>query len=322
MLNSFGDATEIEKLSSDLAKEFSIKAAYDSADLNKRDQVAEIVARTQSELGSLDVLVKRLTSKAERALRLGVPGLLLSTMLAGCATAPPKTDTASYQAYQQQNDPWEPTNRFFYAVNDKLDRYAMKPVAQGYVAITTQGIRNHVGDFVSNIGEPARLANFMLEGKPRVAGTALVRFLVNSTVGIGGIFDPAAALGYPETDTDFGLTLAVWGVPAGPYLYLPVFGPSGARDVWNLPVEYFATPMEAAPESTALNDFSYAETGLHLINTRAQYIQPIDQIQATALDPYATFRSLYRQSRDSQLQQIDQRDTPTPPDWVVRPSQP
>jgi phospholipid-binding lipoprotein MlaA len=270
----------------------------------------------------LSKMDKTVMSKARRALCLGAPGLLLSTMLAGCATAPPKTDTASYQAYQQQNDPWEPTNRFFYKVNDKLDRYAMKPVAQGYVAITTQGIRNHVGYFVSNIGEPARLANFMLEGKPRVAGTALVRFLVNSTIGIGGIFDPAASLGYPETDTDFGLTLAVWGVPAGPYLYLPVFGPSGARDVWNLPVEYFATPMEAAPESDALNDFGYAETGIHLINTRAEYIQPIDQIQATALDPYATFRSLYRQSRDSQLQQIDQRDTPTPPDWVVRPSQP
>jgi phospholipid-binding lipoprotein MlaA len=156
----------------------------------------------------------------------------------------------------------------------------------------------------------------MLEGKPRDAGTSLVRFLVNSTVGIGGIFDPAKALGYNELDTDFGLTLAIWGVPEGPYLYLPVFGPSGARDVWNLPVEYFATPMEAAPESTALKDFDYSETGILLINTRAQYIQPIDQIEATALDPYATFRSLYRQSRDSQVQQIEQADKPTTPDWA------
>jgi phospholipid-binding lipoprotein MlaA len=261
-------------------------------------------------------------AKGRRAVYLAAPGLLLSTLLAGCATAPPKSDTADYQAYQQQNDPLEPTNRFFYKVNNRLDRYAMKPIAQGYVDITTVGIRNHVGDFVTNIGEPARLVNFMLEGKPRDAGTSLVRFLVDSTVGIGGIFDPATPLGYPETDTDFGLTLAVWGVPAGPYLYLPVFGPSGARDVWNLPVEYFATPMEAAPESTALNDFGYAETGIHLINTRAEYLQPIAQVQATALDPYATFRSLYRQSRASQLQQIDQRDMPTPPNWVQRPSTP
>jgi len=253
--------------------------------------------------------------KMRRALCLGAPGLLLSTLLAGCATAPPQSDTADYQAYEQQNDPIEPTNRFFYAVNDKIDTYAFKPVAQGYVDITPQAVRNHVGDFVTNIGEPARLLNFMAEGMPRDAGTSLVRFVLNSTIGIGGIFDPASALGYKETDTDFGLTLAIWGVPAGPYLYLPVFGPSGARDVLNLPVEYFATPMEAAPASAALTDFGYAETGIHLINTRAEYIQPIDQIQATALDPYATFRSLYRQSRDSQIQQIEQADTPTPPDW-------
>jgi len=246
-----------------------------------------------------------------------VPALLFTTLLAGCATPPPVSDTADYQAYQQQNDPLEPTNRFFYKVNDKIDTYAFKPVAQGYVDITNQPVRTHVGNFITNIGEPARLVNFMLEGKPRLAGTALVRFLVDSTVGIGGIFDPAGSVGYPETDTDFGLTLAVWGVPAGPYLYLPVFGPSGARDVLNLPVEFYATPMEAAPASTALTDFGYSETGIHLINTRAEYIQPIDQIQATALDPYATFRSLYRQSRDSQLQQIDKADQPTAPDWAA-----
>jgi phospholipid-binding lipoprotein MlaA len=265
----------------------------------------------------LNNMDKMARPKASRVSFLAAPGLLISALLAGCAHAPPRADTADYQAFQQQNDPIEPTNRFFYAVNDKLDRYAMKPVAEGYVHITTQGIRNHVGNFVTNIGEPARLINFMAEGKPRAAGTSLVRFLVNSTVGIGGIFDPATSLGYQETDTDFGLTLAFWGVPAGPYLYLPVFGPSGARDALNIPVEYFATPMEAAPESGMLNDFTYAETGIHLINTRAQYIQPIDQIEATALDPYATFRSLYRQSRDSQLQQIDKANTQIRPYWGV-----
>jgi phospholipid-binding lipoprotein MlaA len=240
------------------------------------------------------------------------PGLLASALLSGCATPPPVSDTADYQAYQQTNDPLEPTNRFFYAVNDKLDRYAMRPIAEGYIHVTNTTIRNHVGYFVTNVGEPAELLNFMLEGKPRDAGTALVRFTVNSTVGIGGIFDPADALGYHETQTDFGLTLASWGVPAGPYIYLPLFGPSGARDVWNLPFEYFATPMEAAPASHALTYFNYSETVVHIVNTRAQFLGPIDQINATALDPYATFRSLYRQSRDSDLQQIDQHDQPAP----------
>ena len=258
----------------------------------------------------------KLKRRLTRSMALTVPGLALATALAGCATAPPKSDTADYQAYQQLNDPLEPTNRVFFKVNNTLDTYVMKPVAKGYVDITTQGIRNHVTDFASNIGEPARMLNFMAEGHPTDAGTSLVRFLVNSTVGIGGIFDPASAIGYPKTDTDFGITLASWGVPAGPYLYLPVFGPSGARDVWNLPVEYFATPMEVAPASGALTDFGYAQTGLHLINTRAAYIGPIDQVKATALDPYATFRSLYRQSRDSEMQLINERDTPVPNPWA------
>jgi phospholipid-binding lipoprotein MlaA len=260
---------------------------------------------------------------SKKSLSTAASGLALLTaiLVAGCATAPPASDTAGTQAYNEQNDPIEPTNRVFYAVNDKIDRYAFKPVAQGYVDITTVGIRNHVGNFVTNIAEPGRIVYFMFGGKSRDAGTALVRFVVNSTVGVAGIFDPATSLGYQETDTDFGLTLAEWGVPAGPYLYLPVFGPSGARDVFSLPAQFFLTPIEPAPESTALRAFSYTETALLLVNTRAQFIQPIDQIEATALDPYATFRSLYRQERASQLQLIDQRNVLTPPDWYPQPAQ-
>ncbi len=256
-----------------------------------------------------------------RLVSLGGVFSILAGLMSGCATVPPQSDTADYQAYQEQDDPIEPTNRFFYTVNDKIDRYAFKPIAEGYVDITTVGIRKHVGDFVTNMAEPGRIVYFMFGGKSRDAGTALVRFVVNSTAGIGGIFDPATALGYQETDTDFGLTLAEWGIPAGPYLYLPVFGPSGARDVFSLPAEFFLTPIEPAPTSLALRSFSYTETALRLVNTRAQFIQPIDQIQATALDPYATFRSLYRQERASQLQLIDQRNVPTPPDWTQPPAQ-
>ncbi len=246
--------------------------------------------------------------------------LLLAGLISGCATPPPTSDAADYQAYEQNDDPWEPTNRVFYNINDKIDRYAFSPLARGYLKITPQAFRTHAGDFVTNIGEPGRLIYFAFGGKPRDAGTAMVRFVVNSTVGLFGIFDPATGLGYPETDTDFGLTLAEWGIPAGPYLYLPVFGPSGARDVFSLPAQFFLTPMEPAPESLGLNIFSYSETALHLVNTYAGFLGPIDQIENTALDPYATFRSLYRQSRASQLQLIDQRDTPTVPDWFPQPA--
>lgn len=263
--------------------------------------------------------MKRL-SRLKQGLTLTLPFLAIAGALSGCATPPPKSDAANYAAYKQLNDPLEPTNRVFYKVNTTLDTYLMKPIAEGYVDVTTQGIRNHVGNFTSNIGEPARMLNFMASGDSRDAGTSLVRFLLNSTIGIGGIFDPAESLGYNETDTDFGLTLANWGVPAGPYLYLPIFGPSGLRDAANLPVEWFATPMEAAPESGALDAFGYAETGIKLVNTRAAYLPVIDQINATALDPYATFRSLYRQSRASQLQQIQQNNQRTWPNWYSQPA--
>lgn len=245
--------------------------------------------------------------------------LAFAAGLAGCATPPPQSDTEGYQAYVAQNDPIEPTNRVFFSINDKLDTYVMHPVAQGYVNVTPEPVREHVTDFIANIAEPARFLNFVLEGKPHLAAASFYRFTVNSTVGVGGLFDPAASLGVPETDTDFGITLANWGVPAGPYLYLPAFGPSGARDVWNLPVEYFATPMEAAPASAALRDFGYAQTGLHLINTRANLLSVTDDINATALDPYATFRSLYRQSRDAELQLIEVREQPWPNGTVPTP---
>ncbi len=264
--------------------------------------------------------VAKAVPKSWRMAAWAAPALVFSGLLAGCATPPTASDSAGLQAFQEQNDPIEPTNRFFYAVNDKIDHYAFKPLAQGYVDITTVGIRNHVGDFVTNFDEPGRVVYFMFGGKSRDAGTALVRFLVNSTAGIGGIFDPATALGYPETDTDFGLTLAEWGIPAGPYLYLPVFGPSGARDLFSLPAEFFLTPLEPAPTSLGVRVFGYSETALHLVNTRAQFIQPIDQIEATALDPYATFRSLYRQERASQLQTIDQHNVLTTPDWFPQPA--
>jgi phospholipid-binding lipoprotein MlaA len=242
--------------------------------------------------------------------------------LAGCASAPPRSDTAAYQAYQEQNDPIEPANRVSYNVTDKIDTYFFKPVAVGYRDITTPGIRKHVSNFTSNIGEPARLVNFMAEGKSRLAGTALVRFLVNSTLGIGGIFDVASGWGYQETDTDIGLTLAEWGIPMGPYLYVPFFGPSDARDFVQIPADFILSPTKAPPPSTGLTVFGYSEDALNLVNMREQLIDPIDQIKETALDPYATFRSLYRQQRASQVKLINQRNVLTPPDWYPRPAAP
>ena len=244
---------------------------------------------------------------------LALCGLCVS--LVGCATPPPKKDKLAYQAYQQQNDPLKPMNQAFYKVNNVLDTYIMLPVAEGYDRVTSQPFRNHVTDFMNNLSAPGQLLCFMAAGKPTDAGTTLVRFLVNSTIGMGGIFDPASALGYHRVYTDLGLTLAGYGVPPGPYLYLPLFGPSGLRDATSIPADVVLSPTFPAPGSTALTAFNISSNALNLVNLRAELIGPIKNIKETALDPYATFRSLYRQHRASELHTINVSNVPSVPAW-------
>lgn len=246
-----------------------------------------------------------------------LPLLAASVLLAGCATPPPKSNKMAYQAFRQQNDPLKPANKVFYRFDNTLDAYVLKPVAIGYSKVTTPGIRAHVGNFMQNMGAPARLLEFMAAGKPRDAGTTLVRFLVNSTIGIGGIFDPASALGYKRVYTDLGLTLAGYGVPEGPYLYLPFAGPSDLRDASVLPAEFFMSPTVAAPPSTGLRIFNYSTDALGVVNTRANLLGTIERIKQSSLDPYATFRSLYRQHRAAQLNKINESDIATPPAWYT-----
>lgn len=243
------------------------------------------------------------------------PLLAVGALLAGCAAAPPKSDKLAYEAYQQQNDPIQPANRAFYRFDNTLDAYVLKPVAIGYRDVTTPGIRRSVTNFGENLEEPGELFNYIVDGKSRLAGTSLVRFLVNSTIGIGGIFDPAGALGYHKTYTDTGLTLADWGVGQGPFLYLPFFGPSDLRDSSALPAGIFLSPTFGAPSSVGLKAFNYSEYALATVNKREQVLGKLSQIKASALDPYATFRSLYRQHRTAELGTIRERNVPTVPAW-------
>ena len=246
-----------------------------------------------------------------------LPLFAAAALLAGCATPPPKSDTLAYEAYQQQNDPLKPANQVFYRFDNVLDAHVLKPVAIGYRDITTPGIREHVSDFLSNLTEPSDLVNFMAEGKPTLAGTSLVRFVVNSTLGIGGIFDPAGVMGYHETYTDFGLTLADWGAGEGPFLYLPLFGPSDVRDAAALPAGIVLSPTFPAPTSAGLKAFNYGSDAVNVVNEREHVLGQLDQIKSQALDPYATFRSLYRQHRKAELQTIEQREVPTIPAWYA-----
>lgn len=178
-----------------------------------------------------------------------IPSLILCLLLVGCAGTPTPltTDSAAAVPASQTTanplaiyDPWSGFNRRMYRFNAWLDDAVLLPVVHGYRAVTPQPVRQGVGNFFSNLGEINTFANSLLQLKPRATMTTLWRFVINTTVGIGGLFDPAGALGLPQYHEDFGQTLAVYGVNTGPYLVLPLFGPSTLRDSFGLAADQFA----------------------------------------------------------------------------------
>lgn len=213
--------------------------------------------------------------------------LVAITLLAGCTVAKPRTD-----------DPYEKFNRDMYAFNDSVDKAVIRPVAVGYRKVTNPPVRRAVSDFFTNIRMPITVANDLLQARPMQAAQSTGRFLVNLTLGIGGFFDPASQLGIPLQDTDFGITLARWGVPEGGYLVLPFIGPTTARDVWRLPVDsYFFDPLSYYSRN---HSFEYGQEYLpelfYLVTLRSRGIDAESFLQS-AYDPYVFIRDAYRQQR-------------------------
>jgi phospholipid-binding lipoprotein MlaA len=244
----------------------------------------------------------------------------LALSLVGCAgKQQPAADSADASYDEQVNDPYENTNRFFYDVNDKIDRYSLKPIAQAYVYVTPLPVRTGVHNFLSNLGSPVLFADDVSQARPRRAGDTFMRFVINSTAGVLGIFDVAKSVGYRAHDTDFGVTLALWGVPTGPFLYLPILGPSSPRAVVGYAVDSGLNPFNYVPRDHGLLTFNWAAFGMGAIDTRSRLLTDIDKVKANALDPYATFRSLYRQHVDSLVKAARDDDQTTPPDWQPQP---
>ncbi len=243
---------------------------------------------------------------------LAVAALLLA--MAGCASVP--KDPTARADYEQTNDPLEPTNRVFYVVNDALDVVLIRPLALAYHYGTPHAFQTGTHNVLANLNTPVVLFNDMLEGNPRRAGDTLMRGLINTTVGLVGVFDVASGWGYPAHSADFGITLALWGMPDGPYLYLPVLGPSSPRNAGGLAGDYVLDPFTWVGKGYLVSDFGYARLGLTAVDTRAAYLTDLDKIKAQALDPYATLRSLYRQHRESA-----RTDEPaTVPAWYKQPA--
>jgi phospholipid-binding lipoprotein MlaA len=244
--------------------------------------------------------------------------LPLLPILAGCAT-PPK-DPDELADFKRTNDPLEPTNRVFYAINNGLDTAILKPAAQAYKWALPDPVRDGIHNILGNLGTPVKLSNDMLEGKPRRAGDTTMRFLINTTVGVLGFFDVAKGWGYPDHDADFGMTLAKWGVDEGPYLYLPVLGPSDPRDFAGFGVDIAADPFTWVGQGAAVTALGYSKWAVTAVDTRSRLLGEIENIKKTALDPYATFRSLYRQHRASQIEVMENDNRATVPDWYPQPA--
>lgn len=241
--------------------------------------------------------------------------MIAAGAVAACATRPPASDVEATQEYQQNNDPYEPANRVGYAINDGLDTYILAPVARAYRFAVPSVVRNPIHNVLANMTSPVLFINDVLQTRPRRAGTTFMRFVINTTAGVGGLFDVAKSAGYERHDSDFGETLALWGVPEGPFLFLPVIGPSNPRDAAGYGVDMAFSPTTYAPSGHGIQTLGTVRFIVGAVDSRERLLDTISSIKSTALDPYATFRSLYRQNRESTIGQVRSDDKTTVPNW-------
>jgi phospholipid-binding lipoprotein MlaA len=217
--------------------------------------------------------------------RLPAAAMVACILLAGCASVPPDSVT-------QTKDPWERMNRAVYNFNDKLDKAVVRPVASTYVRAVPEPARNRFHDFVTNLDEPVTVVNDLFQGKFEQTLQDTGRFLINTTVGLLGFFDVAKHVGLAHHDEDFGETLAHWGVPSGPYLVLPLLGPSTVRDTSGRVVDLYANPPKEGMQPRYRN----AATIMDGLDTRVSLMQANATIDS-AYDPYTFVRDAYIQNR-------------------------
>jgi phospholipid-binding lipoprotein MlaA len=223
----------------------------------------------------------------------------LGLALGGCASTPPGAEDDPYQV----NDPIEPVNRGIFSFNLAADDYVIRPVAQAYHDVVPSVVRTGVHSFLTNLRSPVILFNDALQGQGKLAGDTFARLWVNTILGLGGVMDVASQIGIPFHDADFGQTFGVWGIPDGPYLVLPILGPSNPRDTVGIVVGWEADPFNGimgreGDGGTAIVYFRSIVSGIDL---RERNLDFLDRIRSTSLDYYATLRSLYRQHRAAEI---------------------
>ncbi len=230
-------------------------------------------------------------------------------LAAGCASKPDPTDQAAVEAYNEANDPLEPMNRYFFEVNQFLDEILLKPFAGWYHLALPDPAEDGVRNFLRNLKSPVYLANDLFQGEWDRAGTTAARFVINSTIGIGGFIDVASMMDLQHHEEDFGQTLAVYGAGEGPYLHLPIIGPSNPRDATGRLVDYALDPLTWVGYVYDVSYINTARAGLDAIDTRARNLEAIDELKKGSVDFYATVRSLYRQRRNDLIKNGETEQT-------------
>jgi phospholipid-binding lipoprotein MlaA len=213
-----------------------------------------------------------------------------ATLLAGCASSASRT----------AGDPLEPMNRVIFDVNTAVDKAVLIPVSKTYRTVTPKPARNGIRNFLSNLGSPVVLVNDVLQGQWKRAGQTTSRFIINTTAGVGGLFDVAKRNGIEKHKEDFGQTMAVAGIGSGPYLVLPLFGPSSLRDaVGRLPDHYFAPMTYTRFEGK--NTVVTVRRAADIIDKRARSLKAVKKLRKNAFDEYTSVRDLYWQTRQDAI---------------------
>lgn len=234
---------------------------------------------------------------------------VLSTgLLAGCTTPP--SDPQARADYDAVNDPLEPVNRAMFELHQVIDHFLLKPVAFTYKMLVPDPLRTGIRSALVNLKSPVIAANDLLQGETGRAGDTLARFGINSTIGLLGFYDAADKwFGIEPHTEDFGQTLAVWGTGEGPFLFVPVLGPSNPRDLTGIVVDSLADPLNWYLNNTHREEWIYARTALTGIDSRAELLETLDNLERTSLDYYVTLRTVYRQRRTDE---INNRRSPHP----------
>ncbi len=237
-----------------------------------------------------------------------ISALALAFMLGGCASS---ENTVVVSDGVSISDPLEGTNRVVMNVNEAVDKAVLEPVARGYRYVAPDALRYVVRNFLRNLKSPIIIANQMLQGDLEGTANSTGRFVINTLAGFGGILDLAEEGGIPYEPEDFGQTLAVWGVGNGPYLVIPLLGPSTARDATGSLVDMYADPLRIYLANTDRDGWHYGRVAAGVIDQREEMLDIIDDLRRNSFDYYAAVRSAYVQRRHALVNDLDAGSTPS-----------